>query len=171
MQEDTKTLDNAWSRRELLEAGGATLLVVGTASAQPAPQAVHPAAGSSALVRLAQDMFPHRSLEPAVYFGLVGQLNLRADAATKGLFASGVAELNRAAGGSWETLPTEKRLEILGKQANTSFFQVFRMSVLTALYADLEVVKKFGYEGPSFARGGYLTRGYDDLDWLEEPTG
>jgi hypothetical protein len=26
-----------------------------------------------------------------------------------------------------------------------------------------------GYEGPSFDKGGYLHRGFNDLDWLPEP--
>jgi hypothetical protein len=26
-----------------------------------------------------------------------------------------------------------------------------------------------GYEGRSFAKGGYLQRGFNDLDWLPEP--
>jgi hypothetical protein len=26
-----------------------------------------------------------------------------------------------------------------------------------------------GYEGPSYDRGGYLHRGFDDLDWLPRP--
>jgi hypothetical protein len=27
-----------------------------------------------------------------------------------------------------------------------------------------------GYEGPSFGKGGYLERGFDDLDWLPDPS-
>jgi len=26
-----------------------------------------------------------------------------------------------------------------------------------------------GYQGPSFELGGYLNRGFNDLDWLPEP--
>jgi hypothetical protein len=26
---------------------------------------------------------------------------------------------------------------------------------------------KFGYEGPSADKGGYISRGFDDIDWLE----
>ena len=28
---------------------------------------------------------------------------------------------------------------------------------------------KFGYEGSSFEHGGYLHRGFNDLDWLPDP--
>jgi hypothetical protein len=35
-----------------------------------------------------------------------------------------------------------------------------------ALYDSAEVWDLLGYEGPSFDKGGYLHRGFDDLDWL-----
>ena len=34
------------------------------------------------------------------------------------------------------------------------------------------MIKKFGvlgYEGASFDKGGYINRGFNDLDWLPEP--
>ena len=34
---------------------------------------------------------------------------------------------------------------------------------------DPEVWSLLGYEGPSFEHGGYLRRGFDDLDWLPDP--
>jgi hypothetical protein len=33
-------------------------------------------------------------------------------------------------------------------------------------YNDLSVTRRFGYQGPSYEEGGYLTRGFDDIDWL-----
>lgn len=38
-----------------------------------------------------------------------------------------------------------------------------------AFYDDREVWDLLGYEGPSFDKGGYLDRGFNDLDWLPEP--
>ncbi len=29
--------------------------------------------------------------------------------------------------------------------------------------------KVFGYEGEAFSQGGYLHRGFNDLNWLPEP--
>jgi len=37
---------------------------------------------------------------------------------------------------------------------------------VVALYDDREVWNLLGYEGPSYDKGGYLNRGFDDLDWL-----
>ncbi len=37
---------------------------------------------------------------------------------------------------------------------------------MVALYDDKEVWEILGYEGASYDKGGYLHRGFDDLDWL-----
>ena len=42
-------------------------------------------------------------------------------------------------------------------------------TTVVALYDDHEVWELLGYEGPSFDKGGYLHRGFDDLDWLPDP--
>jgi len=37
------------------------------------------------------------------------------------------------------------------------------------LYDDVEVWQAFGYEGASAHLGGYVNRGFNDLDWLPDP--
>jgi hypothetical protein len=37
---------------------------------------------------------------------------------------------------------------------------------MMSLYSDLAVTRGFGYQGPSLGQGGYLHRGFDDIDWL-----
>jgi hypothetical protein len=44
-----------------------------------------------------------------------------------------------------------------------------RANVITTLYDDREVWKLLGYEVDSFAKGGWIDRGFDDLDWLPAP--
>ena len=34
------------------------------------------------------------------------------------------------------------------------------------LYNQQELWPIFGYEGESFSKGGYINRGFDDIDWL-----
>ena len=36
------------------------------------------------------------------------------------------------------------------------------------LYANPAVWHRFGYEGASSHLGGYIERGFDDLDWISE---
>ena len=42
-------------------------------------------------------------------------------------------------------------------------------TTVVALYDDHEVWELLGYEGASFDKGGYIDRGFDDLDWLPDP--
>jgi len=42
-------------------------------------------------------------------------------------------------------------------------------NAVVALYNDQEVWDTLGYEGPSFDKGGYIGRGFNDLDWLPDP--
>lgn len=49
------------------------------------------------------------------------------------------------------------------------FFRQIHSTTVVALYDDREVWALLGYEGASFDKGGYLERGFDDLDWLPDP--
>jgi hypothetical protein len=49
------------------------------------------------------------------------------------------------------------------------FFELVRTTAVVEVYTDRETWDLLGYEGPSFAKGGYIERGFDDLDWLPEP--
>ena len=40
---------------------------------------------------------------------------------------------------------------------------------MVTLYNDKEVWDILGYEGASYDKGGYINRGFNDLDWLPEP--
>ncbi len=46
------------------------------------------------------------------------------------------------------------------------FFQKVRGDLVSGLYNNPEVWKRFGYEGESYSEGGYLERGFNDIDWL-----
>jgi hypothetical protein len=53
--------------------------------------------------------------------------------------------------------------------ADAEFFVFVRGVAVTTFYDDHEVWDLLGYEGSSFEHGGYLHRGFDDLDWLPDP--
>ncbi|MEL6523884.1 MAG: Twin-arginine translocation pathway signal, partial [Pseudomonadota bacterium] len=48
----------------------------------------------------------------------------------------------------------------------SSFFQQIRGGLVTGLYNQKSVWPIFGYEGESFSQGGYLDRGFNDINWL-----
>ena len=90
------------------------------------------------------------------------------DAAHKALIEGGIAALDKAAGSAgylglgWE----EERVKLLRKIETTPFFQTVRSGLVVSLYNQPEVWPIFGYEGESYSKGGYIERGFNDIDWL-----
>ena len=48
----------------------------------------------------------------------------------------------------------------------TDFFKTIRGDLIVSLYNQKELWPKFGYEGSSAEHGGYIKRGFADIDWL-----
>lgn len=166
------------SRRTLLRAGGAT---AAAAVAMPSSVitgkvfAADPVALSSAnfntLVKMARDIYPHDKLPDAIYAAVISGHDAAAkdDAAKKTMLDEGVAALNTAAGGSYDGIAAEAdRTAILKSIEATPFFQAIRGSLITGLYNNQEYWPQFGYEGESASKGGYIERGFGDIDWLEK---
>ena len=51
---------------------------------------------------------------------------------------------------------------------SSAFFQTVRGTTVVSLYNNPLVWRHFGYEGPSYGFGGYIHRGFDDLNWLKD---
>ena len=47
-----------------------------------------------------------------------------------------------------------------------AFFGKIRGSLITGLYNNKELWTFFGYEGESASKGGYIARGFNDINWL-----
>ncbi len=62
----------------------------------------------------------------------------------------------------------DQRVEVLKALESTPFFKKLRGDLVVSLYNQKEVWSKLGYEGSSFEHGGYLERGFNDIDWLPE---
>ena len=85
-----------------------------------------------------------------------------------GLIA-GLESLDARSGGSFVDLDDEAAYQVLVDIETAPFFQLIRSVAVVSLYNDHEVWDLLGYEGESFSQGGYLDRGFDDLDWLPTP--
>lgn len=69
----------------------------------------------------------------------------------------------------FEDLDDAAALSHLQGMAGHDFFTQVQGKALLAFYDDPEVWEHLGYEGPSFDKGGYINRGFNDLDWLPDP--
>ena len=125
------------------------------------------------LIQMARDIYPHDHVADKYYAKVVASFDGAAakSDADKALFEGGVDALNTAAVGahgvsynmvSWEV----QRVSILRAMEKAPFFQKVRGSLITGLYNNPEVWPLFGYEGESASKGGYINRGFDDIDWL-----
>jgi hypothetical protein len=120
------------------------------------------------LVQMARDIYPHDRIPDQFYVVAVKGYDAEDK---KAMVADGVAALDAAAvkaghpnyvGAGWE----EDRVAILKSVEDTPFFQTVRGGLVTGLYNQKDVWPIFGYEGESFSKGGYIERGFDDINWL-----
>jgi hypothetical protein len=125
------------------------------------------------LVKMARDIFPHDFLGDSYYVAAIKPWDGKSakDLATKALINDGVARLDQEANDrhkvpyvqvQWET----DRVALLQRIEQTTFFQKIRGDLVVSLYNQKEVWPKFGYEGSSAEHGGYIKRGFADINWL-----
>ena len=77
--------------------------------------------------------------------------------------------LNELRSNSFVSLSDNAATKYLESIQSSEFFQHVRGTTVVALYNDHEVWELLGYEGPSFDKGGYINRGFNDLTWLPDP--
>ena len=120
------------------------------------------------LVQMARDIYPHDKVSDEFYVAAVKGYD-NADAAAG--IEAGIAALDAAAQGKgfdsylatgWE----RDRVDILRGMEDSAFFQQIRGGLVTGLYNQKAVWPIFGYEGSSFEFGGYIDRGFNDINWL-----
>lgn len=123
------------------------------------------------LLGMARQLYPHDTLDDSFYAVVVQGLDQGAssDPALAKLLQDGVAALDNAAGGHWLAADAERQLAILKDMESTPFFQRVRGAEVVSLYNQQPVWGRLGYEGEAFSKGGYLQRGFNDLDWLADP--
>ena len=172
------------SRRNLLRSGGGTLiamtvvpggLILGANDAWAAmAKAIKPESFAT-LVQACRDIYPHDHIADKYYAKVVEGFDAAAadDAAEKDMLDAGAAALDQAAqaahGVNYNDVGWElQRVEILRGMQGEAIFQKMRGSLVTGLYNNPEVWPLFGYEGESASQGGYINRGFDDIDWLDQ---
>ncbi len=126
------------------------------------------AADARTLLAAVETLYPHATLNPLIYRRVILQFDRAASsnpAAAESL-AAFCASLQTAFPLPFPDLAESYRVAALKNiETTASFFFVQRLAI-RYLYDDVELWAAFGYEGASVHLGGYLKRGFDDLDWL-----
>lgn len=122
------------------------------------------------LLGIARLLYPHDALSDDVYEACIepvlagsGSAPLRRDA-----LCAGFDMLDDVHGGTWLDADRDAQVTALAAIQRSAFFDAVRDSVRLALYTHPAVWRLIGFEGSSVEHGGYLERGFDDIDWLPE---
>ena len=164
------------TRRRLLSIT-ANVVTVGAIAGPSLPRLLFAAADSQpqagpdqeTLATLAHDLFPHDAIPFSVYSEIAGTIIAQEQGSTGDLeqIAAGLKQLNDLADGKeWRSLNEQTRIQALKKIESGDFFNTILARVRGLLYLRPEVWQLVGYGGNALAHGGYLTHGFNDIDWL-----
>lgn len=120
------------------------------------------------LVQMARDIYPHDQVGDQFYAIAVKGYDVpdAVDETEAGIIVLDDAA-RRAGFASYIKADWEKdRVAILTSIEDTAFFQKVRGGLITGLYNQKEVWPIFGYEGESYSKGGYIDRGFNDINWI-----
>jgi hypothetical protein len=174
-------LDLPLTRRHLLKGTGVLTgtLIAGSPLALLAPSTVWAVelktlskSEGQTLLQMGRVLYPHKKLPDAVYALLAKDLDADAgkSADTAKLLRDGVASLNKAAGGDFLKAKAPQRAAAVKALEGQPFFAAVRGKCITSLYDNDIAYKVFGYPGSAWEKGGYITRGFQDLKWLPAPS-
>jgi hypothetical protein len=126
---------------------------------------------AEAVTAFARTLYPHVALPDSVYARVSAKLDEAAgeDAAQARVVNDGVADLDGRGDQPFVARSSEQQLADAKAIAGSDFFELVRSTAVVEIYSDPQTWKLLGYEGPSFAQGGYVDRGFNDLDWLPDP--
>ena len=126
---------------------------------------------ASTLLAMTKRIFPHRGIDDSCYMKVVEVLdaNSKSDPAVAKMLTEGVVALDGSGGTKFADLKENEQIAALEAAQTTPFFQKVRGTELESLYSNPGMWKVFGYQGPAYASGGYIHRGFNDLNWLPDP--
>lgn len=172
---EVRKVDLPLARREFLKGSGVLMgSLAGSSLLALAPSSVWAmelknlsADEGKALMAMGRTLYPHKKLPDAVYALLAKDLDANKDDVR--LLKGGIEQLNKGAGGNFAGASEAKKLEVVKSLEKTPFFAKVRGQCITSLYDNDMAYAAFGYPGASWDKGGYLTRGFQDLKWLPDP--
>lgn len=171
----------ALTRRDLLRgsglmlgtlAAGSTLALLAPSRAWAVELKTLTGAEGTTLMKMGRVLYPHAKLPDAVYALLAKDLDAGAtsDGKTATLLRDGIANLDKATDGNFSKATRAKQLAAVKSLEGTPFFAAVRGKCVTSLYDNDMAFAALGYPGSSWEKGGYITRGFQDLKWLPAPS-
>jgi len=167
------------TRRTFIKAAGATGVTVyvlwsspawlGPRIALAADLTALDATQAKEMLAMTRQLFPHDQLGDEYYWVVVEAIDKdmagSAELATR--IRDGLAQLGQAAGGGFSSADPQKQLQAMKQLEGTPFFSDMLNKTQFYFYNDKAVWPKFGYEGSSWEKGGYIHRGFNDVTWTD----
>ena len=162
------------ARRDFLKQTAIASMILGTGVSMTTPVAAGPlkalsAEEGQALLKMARTLFPHDFLGDNYYMNIVNSIDAKAaaDAGTKASVQDGVKALD-SYGGKFANMDEASRTSIAQSVEKTKagFFGLVYGETVGGLYGNQEIWKVLGFEGSSTEKGGYINRGFNDINWL-----
>ena len=159
------------SRRTFLTGALATTVYMSLWSIDPARAKI--TAGSKKedkelLMKMVRTLYPHDRFPDGPYIRTTDDVINKGNSSPENaiMLQEGIDQLKSD---NFSKLDMEEATKYLTKMGRTAFFEHVRGTTTVTLYNDKEVWEILGYEGYSSDQGGYINRGFNDLDWLPEP--
>ena len=114
-------------------------------------------------VRMARLLYPHDALSDTTYADVVQGVVSASEALTACFEA-----LNAARSTDWLGLGEDDQIAVMQEIEDSPSFATVQYFVRVALYNHRDLWKVIRYPGSSLEFGGYIDRGFDDIDWLPE---
>ena len=170
---DSSPLGGPLSRRRFLSLSGQSALILGASAVTgqliPVTLLADEAlpALPAGLLQMGRDIYPHDRLSDLHYAKPLAELVGK----QPGLVGNGLKALQARArehhGKAFEAIASEDdRVALLREIETGTFFRETRSALMFGLYDNKTLFPLFGYEGSSVEKGGYIARGFNDIDWL-----
>jgi len=161
-------------RKALGAVSGTWLALLGAGGLLTAPRQAHAALKSldadqaKTLLSLVRTLFPHDKLGDEYYAAAVNGID--ADMAGSADLARGIqvglASLDQPGGARFADASPAERASAVRAIQDGPFINDVKSKTVVYFYNNPAVWPKFGYQGSSWEQGGYINRGFGDIDWL-----
>jgi hypothetical protein len=143
---------------------GAALLRAGSSWAQSS------GGNANELARMARLLFPHDGVADDVYAEVIDSIltDLANDASMTDMLGEAATALDDAQGGDWFEAGEDAQIAAMKAVEGEAFFGAIHGNVQARFYSHPKVWEHIKYPGSSVEFGGYVDRGFDDIDWLPE---
>lgn len=128
------------------------------------------ASAGDAMVALGRGLFPHEGMPVETYRQVMDRVlsALAENPDTESLAATAERALDARRAAPFVDLDDDEQVAVITEIQGEPFFATLLAVVRGVFYYDPLVWRHIDYPGSSKEFGGYINRGFDDIDWLPE---